>query len=346
MHKTLYLHLGFHKTGTTSFQHYCARNRDLLLEYEITYPKLSAQQYRKDLPADFENHSIPLFSLFTSKPSKHPFNIINKINDPKKINHTYFDQLSRQLIKATNILISGEDLATLEPHEIISLCKLAEEHGYSIMPFALVRSPYALLNSAIQEQIKNGIYWPLIGINDAANSFPPKHLSVRNDISRIKNLKSIFGKSMRFIPYSTACEHQNGMMGYILSSIIGLRDLPNKTTFEQKSKNMRKSNIWVRLQNQINKIQPLIKDNQHNPAHFKIKPITHQSNATFLMTEKEFSYIANKFENIQEEFRSLLPITFLTEDIKFSQPIMEQTLIAELIEQLTMFNQEIRDTAC
>ena len=37
--KTCYLHLGFHKTATTSFQLSCGNNRDKLLEAGIYYPK-------------------------------------------------------------------------------------------------------------------------------------------------------------------------------------------------------------------------------------------------------------------------------------------------------------------
>ena len=60
----------------------------------------------------------------------------------------------------------------------------------------------------------------------------------------------------------------------------------------------------------------------------------------FLITEKEFHLIANKFENLQERLGSLLPREFLKEEIIFSQPIADQQFIAALVEQLIMFNQE------
>lgn len=334
MNKTLYLHLGFHKTGTTSFQHYCASNRDLLLEHGITYPKFSAKPYRQDLPSEFENHSVPLFSLLTSRPSQYHFNITHKIEDQTLINQTYFNQLSRQLKTSKNFLVSGEDLATLEPSEIISLCKLAEEEGYRIVPFALVRSPYALLNSAIQEQIKNGIHWGLVGLG---NIVPPSFNQadpLRNDLTRIKNLREIFGDSMQFIPYSSACNHPDGLIGYLLSEIIGISNIDNKESLIKPCKNSSRSNLWVRLQNQVNSLQPVILNNKPNPSHYKIKYFSDNLDQKFLLSEQEFKLIEDKFSEIHNKLTFLLPNIFFEEEMRFSDPINSAAFIEEISKQL------------
>ena len=334
MSKTLYLHLGFHKTGTTSFQHYCASNRDLLLEHGVTYPKFSAKAYREDLPSEFENHSIPLFSLLTSRPSQYHFNITNKIENPKLINQTYFDQLSEQLKTATNFLVSGEDLATLESGEIISLCKLAGKDGYKIVPFALVRPPYALLNSAIQEQIKNGIHWGLVGLGDMAPSLFNREDPLRNDLTRIKNLQDIFGDSMQFIPYSSACKHPDGLIGHLLSEIIGISKLANKEGLLKPYKNNSRSNLWVRLQNQVNKMHPIILENKQNPLHYKIKYFSGNIDQKFLLSEQEFELIQDKFNEIHNKLTSLLPSIFFREELQFSDPINSAAFIEEISRQL------------
>ena len=89
-----------------------------------------------------------------------------KVSNPNDLNHHFKQQLIQQLYESETILISGEDLATLKPHELLKLCKMIGRAGYMIQPFAIVRPPFSLLNSAIQEQIKNGIYWPVVGLGD------------------------------------------------------------------------------------------------------------------------------------------------------------------------------------
>ena len=42
--KTCYLHLGFHKIATTSFQLSCGNNREKLLDEGIYYPKFKHQE--------------------------------------------------------------------------------------------------------------------------------------------------------------------------------------------------------------------------------------------------------------------------------------------------------------
>lgn len=44
--KTLYIHLGFVKTGTTAVQHFCHDNRELLLSrYNLYYPRTGCDNY-------------------------------------------------------------------------------------------------------------------------------------------------------------------------------------------------------------------------------------------------------------------------------------------------------------
>ena len=334
MSKFFYLHLGFHKTGTTSFQHFCSKNRKELSERGITYPIFSAKEYRQDLPFDLENHSIPLYSLFTREPEKYYFNKISQITDVRRINQSYYNQLVSQLSKAENFLVSGEDLATLHPDGLISLCTLAQNEGYTIKPFAFIRPPFALLNSAIQEQIKNGIYWPIIGLNRAPQSLDIKKVGVRNDISRIKNLIHIFGESIKFIPYERACNHSKGLINYLLSEVLCLNSIKNIDFSIEAHKNSSRNNLWTRLQNQVNKNEPLIKNNMYNTNHYKIRQFEDSKAEKFKLTALEFKFIEEQFFAIREELKGLLSADYLAEEIRFSDTIETHLLITTLLEQL------------
>ena len=90
----IFLHVGLHKTGTTSIQNtlFSKMNSKFLEDNGYLYPK--------HWPS---NHSIPLYSSFCNHPEKYHINIKKEqgIEEIKKINKEYFYSLKKE-IKKTN----------------------------------------------------------------------------------------------------------------------------------------------------------------------------------------------------------------------------------------------------
>ena len=57
--KKLFLHMGLHKTATTSFQATCSKNAEELSKQNYLYPVFINKENRKEI----YNHSIPIFSV-------------------------------------------------------------------------------------------------------------------------------------------------------------------------------------------------------------------------------------------------------------------------------------------
>ena len=92
MTKVCYLHLGLHKTASTSIQATFAKNAHLLQERGITYPVFSLPEANQ--PNIF-NHSIPVFSLYCDRTEKYHVNQRWGVqNNIEKVNSAYEEQLT------------------------------------------------------------------------------------------------------------------------------------------------------------------------------------------------------------------------------------------------------------
>ena len=78
--KTCYLHLGLHKTASSSFQQTCAANIARLQQERLHYPIFSCPS-AKPSRLKISNHSVPLRSLYEQNPAEYHINKRWKIKD-------------------------------------------------------------------------------------------------------------------------------------------------------------------------------------------------------------------------------------------------------------------------
>ena len=69
MIKNIFLHIGIHKTASTTIQNTLYLERSKLIETGVLYPAFKARNI------DISNHSIPFYSLFNKHPEKYHFNV-------------------------------------------------------------------------------------------------------------------------------------------------------------------------------------------------------------------------------------------------------------------------------
>ena len=123
MNKICYLHLGLHKTASSSLQLSCNRNRKLLSSFDITYPIFKCLAVNKSLI----NHSTPIHSLYCQNPTKYHMNIrMNVLNQINQVNKAYLEQFERVLEEANNIILSGEGISKLEKDPLNKLVEKNE----------------------------------------------------------------------------------------------------------------------------------------------------------------------------------------------------------------------------
>ena len=145
----VYLHIGLHKTGTTSIQQTMYESREALLSNGINYLAIDA------------NHGPPIISMLSDAPHKDPRNVRRFVDTPAKAKIYNFltrRQLKRELRRnrSPKFLISGEGLSGLKHEKILALKKMLDPYalGYRIIVYA--RDPYGYANSASLQRLKTG----------------------------------------------------------------------------------------------------------------------------------------------------------------------------------------------
>jgi hypothetical protein len=232
------LHVGFHKTGTTSFQGTCFRNRELLNSRQVDYPIFSNYAHNH-----LANHSIPIYSLFSSEPENYHINKRFGLN-AQKVNEGYHSELERALSSSfETMILSGEDISILRENELRGFKDFLAARCEQIEVIALIRAPYSFAVSSMQQQIKGG--------SRAMESF-----IYRDARQSVRNLRAVFGRDICFLPFEKARQHQYGIVGTLLEC-MGLPD-DLIASVRQVRLNKAASNEAVRLISAINARYPLV----------------------------------------------------------------------------------------
>ena len=131
------IHIGRHKTGTTSIQHFLALNEDLLLSrYGIYYPDIGRDPLMK--------YHHPLFRDWAENKKKLDFHLINKIIETAKRK------------AASRILLSSEILSRDSITETKWL-QLKEAFNEKILIIVYLRRQDKYLQSMYAEEILHGL---------------------------------------------------------------------------------------------------------------------------------------------------------------------------------------------
>lgn len=315
MSKICYLHIGLHKTASSSFQETCKINKDLLQGAGIIYPCFTCAAANRQ---KIYNHSIPIFSLFSENPANYNYNKRWGISsDIEQVNSSYENQLNGFLSASKNILISGESISNLSTQSLAALIEKISSYGYEIKATALARSPYSAFCSGIQQAIKGGRYCNLISLN---NSVPNSFDATNSKSQLVKKLKSVFGKSICFHSFENACTHPYGPVGFLLEEFLS----QDSSTFEYKRTNESLSNLSVRIQNEFNAINPIFIKNKPNPLFKRFPPKVDERLAfsgKFLLTEVEYRLVEEFFENETEKLNEIAGLDFSGQLVKFAEPI-------------------------
>ena len=249
MTKICFLHLGFHKTATTSIQLTCRNNSKLLKKNGIETPNFFNEKNKISA-----NHTRQLRDIF-SPSNKKLYNKIkhdqHKPDQSSSLEGTIFEFL-RLLHSTDHIFLSGEGIPLFPKESLKRMVYEIEAQEFEIYPFALVRTPYAYLNSALQQTIKGGKHHPFIGLG--ANilqglQHDTKNTKLPSSVPAIRKLLDIFDKSIHFYPFKTATSDPGGPVSFVLKTIL---KQSNVNKFELATANQSLSNLTTRVKNMLN----------------------------------------------------------------------------------------------
>ena len=333
MTKRCFLHVGFHKTATTSFQLTLQHNRNRLEQDGIFLPKFRGKKQKFSA-----NHSGQIRDVFDAR-AKDLWDSSDRTNSAKdqkqQTIQNHCQRLTQLLGQDQNILISGEGMSTMPEQSLIRLKTKLEQHGFLIEPFALVRSPYAFVTSALQQTIKNGKYHPLIGLIPGQSSASSKGLKIPSSCKSISTLNRIFGEKMNYIPFKSATRHPGGPVLFLLQEVLQLKQADQ---YELINANESKSNVSTRLKNFLNQHHPHA---DQGKLRSLFKTISLQSDQPkFMLTEQEFNRIESDFKKVKREMKRKLGKPFVEEQISFASEFSnEETnqLLSQLSQKLYEF---------
>ena len=321
MSRVCYLHVGLPKTASSSFQATCRINADLLKDIDINYPFFSCAAANK---SKICNHSIPIRSLFTEDPGNYRMNKRWGIsNNIEEVNSSYDDQLSDFLASSGNLIISGESISLLSKESLLKLINKIKSYNYEIKVIALVRSPYAMICSAIQQSIKTGEYFELISLNDCTpTSFGDKQLHLKSKTA--EKLISVFETSICFHSFDRACMHSHGPVGFLLQEFLN----QDPSIFKYKKNNESLSNLSVRMQNEFNAVNPAFVSSKNGNKYnvkFQRFPLKVDErlrfSGKFLLTEAEYGLVEEFVKCETESLNKITGLDFSRQSLKFSKPI-------------------------
>ncbi len=215
MLKNIIVHIGLHKTGTTSIQHTLYRKRNTLNKENISYPVFNFRGH------DIANHSWPLLSLILEKPENYHLNKSNLLSLDEIEN---FKLKTREILKKeskinSTMVISGEGLSIVDEKSLIKLkeeLSLFTNSSTKIEFHYFIRDKIKFIQSVIQERLKGGVKESVI-LNQLSSNIP------NNEYMYKSSLHSVFPDSViHKHDFDLACKHEGGLEEYFFYKVLNI----------------------------------------------------------------------------------------------------------------------------
>jgi hypothetical protein len=225
--KRCVVHIGMHKTGTTSIQ----QSLDGFEDDAFYYARIVGRA----------NHSVPFFSLFARNAARYARSR-SRAEDPEQMAQfaaaTEAD-LARSIAEAGNrtLIISGESIAMIDPEGVKALRDRLHRDFDDIQIVAYVRDPISFMSSAFQQRVRGG--------STKALTEQGFYRSYRNSFGKFDH---VFGRENVTLRFFDRSELLDGDVVTDFAAWLGIR-----TPFARKQANESVSRDVVCLQYQYNR---------------------------------------------------------------------------------------------
>lgn len=213
--RKLILHVGAHKTGTSTIQ----KNLSLIPKLEWDSAGCIYPIFNNGFSNIF-NHSIVIYSLFSKHADKYHMNLKFGFDDQSKVNvlnEKYLQQMDTLFNKSKEtIILSGEDIGVLSENELKEL-KSFFISRYDVTDFQViysVREHVSYLNSDLQETIKGG---------QTLKAFTQLKVRAVEHIyqNTISKFLGVFGgTSLNVYSFELAIKEQAGLTKFFINNFI------------------------------------------------------------------------------------------------------------------------------
>ncbi len=204
--REIVLHAGLSKTGTTSIQDTCARQREALADGGVIYPVFSMDAHT------FHNHSIPLTAAFCKRPGRFRLGLGQRFGPrAAEVGPRCRAQLDAWFSesRSANLLLSTELLEVWTDEDLQNLRAYLTPHAGRLRVLAVVRSPADALASLVQERAKAGV------------SISPSRMVGRVS-DKVQRLRRNFGGELELYDFHRLSVSRRGLVGEFLA-VAGAR---------------------------------------------------------------------------------------------------------------------------
>jgi len=278
----LKLHVGLHKTATTSIQQTLSRNRDLLAQNGWSYPVVLNERDRQ-----FPNHAMPFYAAFLES-YRGRQQLLSRGYEESWARPMFRERLAEAVRSGDRVLMSGEGISLLAAPELAEVRRFFDDLGVALDPICFVRSPSEMAASGMQENIKHGHKFMLKPVRK---------------FDAIERLKAELGH-LETYPFARAKRHPLGPVGFFIET-LGLGD---PEAFEIFRKNDSMSDRATRLIGFVNRVQPISADRKPNPHRFydDARPLWDLPGRKFVFTEGEQQVLYERIMEENEKYRQVL----------------------------------------
>ena len=358
--KTIILHVGDTKTGSTSIQKtlFYEKNQELLAKKGYLFPKCWEP-----------NHSVKMLSAFGSTPETLKRNIIIGFTKEEVTEYNYrnLNQLQKEIHNTNfkHLILSGELISSMKTNELKEMrdfliekvgSNQTQKQSISFRVILYIRNPKDHVSSRIQNIIRWG------------SDFQSAYQKVSDHLDhyyreKIEALQDTFGKNnIEVFQFEGAKKNKYGIAGHFLS----LLDFTEKELSQIKffRVNNRISKKAAEIISFINEKQPLIKNQKLSSGRFKedTMPLFSLKGDKFDLTPEQKKNILTKAlpdilwlkENLQIDYlnsqvfmnemknKNTMNFSYTKEDCRFlrkalkkTQPIIRRKIIAFFEDHLT-----------
>ena len=257
MPRQLILAVGLHKTGTTSIQQTCARNRRVLRDAGFLYPRVSVSGQGQTTA----NHTGTLHFMFRRQPEKFGYSrgaTLGERDGIIEVGNQIREAFASQLLtQATNLLMVAEGASLFSVDELGDMKRWFNDRNWDVRVICFVRWLSSWINSMVSQRVTG---FQHLTIQAAVGQF----LDVSGAVQPwVTNIRKAFPDAELY-SYEAASRHRLGLVGFFLEA-IGIRPT-EKMIFARA--NAGRSDCATRLISSINAaFGPGLGDGTVNPHY-------------------------------------------------------------------------------
>ncbi len=290
--KTLILHLGLQKTGSTSIQETFMYNPEPLAAAGYRYAILGWPDETNS------NHSFPLIVAFSDGWQTNP-EIARRNWKVDGLKTHFMAEINRALDTDQNVIFSGEDISDIPVEGLRAFSDLAREKGFAVRPIMFVRPPLEFITSMSQTRIRHG---------------DPFHIFEGQKSANIDVCLQVW-PDMTCIVFQVAARHPKGPCGMLVDAF----GLSSSDRYEVVSANNSMSDFSTRIIGHINRQIPLYLDGAVNPLrhYLDTEPLAQIKGPKFILTRSEFMGVREFVQTENAAIAQLLGPEFCDQSFNF-----------------------------